>query len=109
MNNIMIGFIFVFLDFNLTFGNSKIGLIPDFIGYMVMAKGLIQMAEESLLFMKAKPYATGMAVYTGVLYFMDLSGISVLLGALSYILAIVSTIISLYISYNIVMGVKSWK
>ena len=37
---------------------------------------------------------------------MDLFGISASLGALSYILAIVSTIISLYISYNIVMGVK---
>ena len=96
----------IFLDFNLNLGNLQIGLIPDFIGYIVMINGLMEMAGESQLFLKVKPYATGMAVYTGILYFMDLFGISASLGALSYILAIASTIISLYISYNIVMGVK---
>ncbi|MCG8482433.1 MAG: hypothetical protein MJA31_03920 [Clostridia bacterium] len=106
MKNIFIGFLMIFLDFNLNHGNSQIGLIPDFVGYIVMINGLGEMAWESQLFMKAKPYATGMAVYTGILYLMDLFGISASLGAMSYILAIVSTIISLYISYNIVMGVK---
>ncbi|MFA9381058.1 MAG: hypothetical protein ACERKO_08360 [Acetanaerobacterium sp.] len=106
MKAILIGFLLIFLDFNLNLGNSQIGLIPDFIGYIVMINGLIEMAEESQLFMKVKPYAIGMAVYTGILYFMDLIGISVSLGALSYILAIASTIFSLYISYSIVMGIK---
>ncbi len=106
MNNILIGFLLIFLDFNLTLGNSQLGLIPDFIGYIVLRNGLAEMAGESPLFLKAKPYATGMAVYTGILYFMDLLGISASLGALSYLLAIASTVISLYISYDIVMGVK---
>ncbi len=105
MKNILIGFILIFLDFNLNLGNSQIGLIPDFAGYIVMISGLVQMAEESSLFMKIKPYASGMAVYTGVLYLLDLVGISVSLGILSYILALTSTAVSLYISYNIVMGV----
>jgi len=47
-----------------------------------------------------------MAVYTGALYFLDLLGISASLGFLTYLVAIIGTIISLYISYNIVMGVK---
>jgi hypothetical protein len=105
MKNIFIGFIFIFLDFNLTSGNVKIGLIPDFLGYIIMVKGLVEMADESMLFMKAKPYATGMAIYTGFLYVFDLLGVSASLGVLSYILGFISTIISLYISYNIVMGV----
>jgi len=105
MKNIFIGFILIFLDFSLNLGNSKIGLIPDFVGYIVMINGLKEMAEESALFMKVKPFATGMAVYTGILYLLDLLGASVSLGVLSYLLAFTSTAISLYISYNIVMGV----
>ncbi len=105
MKNILIGFIFIFLDFNLNLGNSKIGLIPDFIGYITMISGLDELAGESSLFMKLKPYATGMAVYSFILYILDLIGMSVSLGSLTFILAIVSTAVSLYISYNIVMGV----
>lgn len=105
MKNIFIGFILIFLDFNLTSGNAKIGLIPDFLGYIIMINGLVEMADESMMFMKAKPYATGMAVYTGFLYVFDLIGISASLGVLAYFLGFISTIISLYISYNIVMGV----
>lgn len=105
MRNIFIGFILVFLDFNLTLGNSKIGLIPDFIGYIVMINGLVELAEESPYFIKIKPYVTGMVIYSGILYVLDLLGAAASLGAFTYVLAILSTVISLYISYNIVMGV----
>ncbi|MDD3394425.1 MAG: hypothetical protein PHG19_07255 [Anaerotignum sp.] len=105
MKNILIGFILIFLDFNLNLGNSNIGLLPDFVGYIVMINGLVEMTEESPMFMEAKPYATGMAVFTAIMYLIDVVGFSVSLGGLSFILAITSTIVSLYISYKIVMGV----
>lgn len=105
MKNIFIGFIFIFLDFNLDLGNPQIGLIPDFVGYIIMISGMEEMAGESMLFMKVKPYVTGMAFYTGVLYLLDFVGISVSLGILTYVLAFTSTVFTLYISYNIVMGV----
>ncbi len=106
MAKIFWGFLLIFLDFNLNLGSSQIGLIPDFAGYLVLIGGLTEMAEESPLFAKVKPYAAGMAVYTGILYVMDLMGISASLGALSYLFAIVSIAVSLYISYHIVLGVK---
>lgn len=105
MKNIFTGFILIFLDFNLNIGNSQIGLIPDFAGYIVMLSGLEEMARESDIFIKVKPFAAGMAVYTGILYLLALLGISTSLGALSYILSLTSLAISLYISYQIVMGV----
>jgi len=105
MKNIMTGFLFIFLDFSLNLGNSKIGLIPDFIGYIIMIKGLEEMAEESNFFIKIKPYVTGMAIYSGFLYFMDLFGASVSLGIMTYLFTLTSIVVSLYISYNIVMGV----
>lgn len=106
MKKIFIGFLLIFLDFDLNLGNSKIGLIPDFIGYIVMINGLLEMEGESPLFIKVKSFATLMAVYTGILYFMDLVGISTASGSLSIILGITSTVISLYISWNIIMSVK---
>ncbi|MFA9376020.1 MAG: hypothetical protein ACERKZ_04615 [Lachnotalea sp.] len=105
MRNILVGFILIFLNFTLTLNNSRLGLIPDFIGYFIMVKGLVQMSEESPLFMKVKPYATGMIVYTGVLYFLDLFGVLATLEVFSYITVNASAIISLYISYYIVRGV----
>jgi hypothetical protein len=105
MRNIFIGLLFVFLDFNLTFGASQIGLIPDFVGYILMIQGLAELQNLSPRFIKARPFALGMAVYTGILYMMDVFGIGT--GSiLSFILGLISTLISLYISYNIVMGIK---
>jgi len=106
MKKIFIGLLLVFLDFNLTLNNSQIGLIPDFIGYIVMVKGLEEMTDESPLFPKVRPFTVGMAVYTGILYALDLFGIAVSAGLLSFLLGIVSLAVSLYISYNIVMGVR---
>lgn len=105
MKNIFIGFILVMLDLNFTFGNSHIDILPDFVGYIVMIKGLVEMAEESHFFMETKPYVTGMALYSGFLFFIDITGIYMSLGALTTILALLSNFISLYISYKIVMGV----
>ncbi len=105
MKNIFIGFLLIFLDFNIDLDHTRIGLIPDFIGYIVLAKGLLHMADESPRFMKVKPFATFMAFYTGILYVLDLFGVTVNAGVFTYLLGIVSMVISLYISYHIVMGV----
>ncbi|MGI5971976.1 MAG: hypothetical protein ACOX7P_09710 [Oscillospiraceae bacterium] len=106
MRNIFIGLMLVFIDFNLNIGSSQIGLIPDFAGYIVLAAGLREMAGESNMFAKAGPFASGMAVYTGIIYLMDLFGVSASLGVFSYFLGLISTAVSLYISYCIVLGVK---
>ena len=107
MRSIFIGLLFVFLDFNLNIGASQIGLIPDFVGYAFMLAGLKDLADKSDRFIKVRPFSTGMLIYTAILYAFDLLGITVSLGsAVSFILGLVSTLISFYISYGIVMGIK---
>lgn len=71
-----------------------------------MINGLNELTHKSIRFSKIRPFAVGMAVYTGILYAMDLLAISINIGSLALLLGLASTIISLYISYNIVMGVK---
>ena len=107
MRKIFIGMLFVFLDFTINLNTSRIGLIPDFIGYIIMVQGLVELADESFWFEKVKPHAIGMAIYTGALYAFDLFGISESTGILSWLLGLISTGISLYISYGIVMGVQN--
>jgi glucan phosphoethanolaminetransferase (alkaline phosphatase superfamily) len=106
MSSIFTGFLFIFLDLNLTFGQARLELIPDFIGYIILLNGLKEMSGESPAFDKVRPFATVMAFYTGIVWLFDLLGSAVSLGPLSFILGIVSLIISFYISYKIVMGVK---
>ena len=105
MKNIFTGFLLVFLDFDLNLGSSKIGLLPDFIGYISMIIGLSELAQDSVRFTKAKTYAFGMAFYTGILYIFDFVGITPSFGVFSYLFSVLATVVSLYISYNIVMGV----
>lgn len=96
----------VFLNFNLDIGSVRIGLIPTFLGYMIMARGLNELTHFSGRFAAAAPFVKGMTVYSVIIYAMDLFGISSLLGDwIALALGLVSTVMSLYISYNIIMGV----
>lgn len=107
MNNIFYGMLFVFLDFNIQFGTTTVGLIPDFIGYILIVQGLAELTAGDDRFARVRPTAIGMAVYTGVLYAMDLFGISPAMPPLFvFLLGLASKLVSLYVSYNIVMGVN---
>jgi hypothetical protein len=107
MDKIFTGMIFAFLDFNINIGSSQIGLIPDFVGYIFIVNGLFELSSKSSRFQKVQTHASIMAFYTGILYALDLFGISFSIGVyIRFFMGLVSTVLSLYISYNIVMGVK---
>lgn len=106
MKNIFIGFLFILLNFNLNLNQSSIDLLPDFVGYIILANGLLELESESSYFLKARPYSIGMAVYTGMVFFLNLVGISHNLSGLGFILGIISLIVLFYISYCVVQGVK---
>lgn len=80
MQKIFTGLLLVSFDFNLTLGSCVIGLIPDFLGYIFIRKGVQELREESLCFARLDPWTLGMAVYSGILYLLDLFGIGLRLG-----------------------------
>ena len=105
----------VFLNFDLNIGDSKIGLIPNFLGYWFILQGLEEVDELSNQFHKVKPLAKVMIVYSGINYAIDLFGIfpsidlfdTVIADALLVVIfGVLSTILSLLISYSIIMGIK---
>lgn len=106
MNHLFLGMLFVLLDFNLSFGRCTLGLLPDFVGYILILKGLESLSAASGKFAKAKPWALVMAVYTGVLYISDLLSLSFRLRLLAWGLGLASTAAGLAISYWIVTGVQ---
>lgn len=107
MRNIFIGMILVFINFTITINMMQIGLVPNFIGYMFMFKGVSELIPLSDRFSKVKPMSAAMIVYSAFCYALDLFGISVSIGQLfAFIIGLVSTVMSLIISYNIVIGIK---
>lgn len=106
MKSIFIGYLLIFLDFNFNLNGHVIGILPDFIGFILIAKGLQELSRESERFPKVRPWAIGMAVYTAVLYVLDLVGFNVDIQWLMLILSLIATSITLYISYSVILGVK---
>jgi len=106
MKNIFIGMILVFINFNLYIGHSRIGLIPTFLGYIFMLNGLSELTELSPKFSKVIPFCKGMLVYSVIVYALELFGLSSAISApIGIVLGLVSTIVSLYISHGIIMGI----
>ena len=105
MQNIFLGMLLVFLDLNINLGKTTIGLLPDFAGYILMIKGLEEMTPESPLVEKARPWATAMAVYTGVLYAMDFLAMDVQLRFLGWVMNLAALVAGLVISRWILRGI----
>ncbi len=107
MSNIFFGFLLIFFDFNFTINEIFIiGLIPDFAGYILMVKGLDTLAHESFHFERIRPFAVGMGIYSGIIYAFDLFGLSSQISFFGSVLGIVSAVISIYITYVIILGIR---
>lgn len=106
MRNIFIGVLLTFLNFRLNIGDCIIGIIPNFVAYAYMVKGIDELENESQIILNMRKFAVGMIVYSSILYALDLFKISANFILLSNILKLISTMIGFYISYYIIKGIK---
>ncbi len=102
MRKIFAGLVFVLLDFHIGIGRVRIGLLPAFVGYILVYRGLKELCFESDFFRKPLPFAAGMGVYTGILYVCDLSGTA---GPGQLLLGIAALLIQFYIEYRVLQGI----
>lgn len=109
MKKFLIGFFFIFFDFWFRVGIMKIGLIPAVVGYILLIQGIGELAAESPRFGQVRVPAIIMAVWTGLSWVLDLSGLSVTVSGgaaiFSILLALAAAVISYWVSYNIVAGI----
>jgi 4-hydroxybenzoate polyprenyltransferase len=77
-----------------------------------MAKGVEELAGFSDRFLKVAPYVIGMAIFSGIIYAMNLFGITATIEESSsgyffiVLIGLVLAIVSIYIAYSIIMGIK---
>lgn len=105
MQLLFTGMILIFIDINFTVGTGVIGLVPDFVGYIYIYKGLFELTEESPHFQQVLPLSKVMVVVMAVIYAMDALSITTASQSLSILLGMITTAISLYTIYHIVRGV----
>ena len=76
MGKIFWGFMLLFLDFNINIDACSIGLIPDFIGYILLLKGIDELSQETDYFARYRGLAIAKIVYSVITYVLDLMGVS---------------------------------
>lgn len=106
MNELFAGMLLVFLDVNIGFNDHIFDILPDFVGYFLMMRGLETMAVESHWFEKARPVAMGMMIYSAVVYLVDVLAVTVYSRVLSFCLGIVAMAASLLLGWWTVSGVR---
>ena len=105
MKKLFWGFFFIYLNFTLNINQYSLNMIPDFVGYILLIQGAKSLEEESHFFQGIRPFATGMALYTAILWLATLFGVNS--GDwLSQLLNLGAMILALYISWVLIQGVK---
>ncbi len=105
MNKLFFGFLLIFVNLNLTFNGHTLNVLPDWAGYCLMYSGLNDLLDEGEHFPLAKPWCLAMVIYTAAVWAVELIFGSVKLAIIGPILSLVATLVSLYVSYLILMGI----
>ena len=105
MSNILIGLIFLFFDFHIYFGSFAIGLLPDFVGFIFIVKGCVDLSQYSPKFLQCGILAKAAVLYSGACYILDFFGISSSIYVISAILSVIMAVISIIVLYFLVYGI----
>ncbi|BBF44707.1 hypothetical protein lbkm_3441 [Lachnospiraceae bacterium KM106-2] len=108
MKKIFIGLFFILFEYTFSINKLEIGLVPDFVGYILIFMGLGELENESTYFKKLKGVVIGMVGYSSILYILTLFRLiqdkqniwEVLL------LGLIVAVAELYILYEIIMGLQ---
>ena len=102
MDKLFWGFFFLFLNFSLNMDGASLQLLPDWLGFILLYLACGELLQESEMFRKPQPFCIGLAIYTGILWLLDLMGIGANLGIVSWILSLAATCLNLYVSMLII-------
>lgn len=108
MGKLMAGFFFLFLDFNLSLGETvSINLLPEFVGFLFLCAGFAELCDESPRLMKLHPVCIVMAVLQGIVWFGNLIGFSayILNTAVGVGFSLALTIITYWITNRVIAGI----
>ncbi|MBE6939763.1 MAG: hypothetical protein E7457_02940 [Ruminococcaceae bacterium] len=93
----------LYLDFTLALGIIKINLVPDWAGYLLLLSALKELQQESPLFRQPQIWCTVLAIYSGLLWIGDLTGVAFNPGG--WLLGLAATCLQLYITLRVIDGI----
>ena len=106
MNELFVGLLLIFLDIDLDMGGNAFDVLPDFVGYLLMTRGLDALHGESRFFQKARPLAMGLMIYSAVLYFVNAMAATVYDQFVSFCLGLLAMAADVLLTSWIVAGVR---
>lgn len=103
MSKIFAGFLFVFLNFNLTLNQTyTVNLLPDFIGFLLLYLGTRELLEESPRYSAAGPWLLALTAYSLAVWVLDFLGISG--GWVASLLTLAGAVASYYATWLVIKG-----
>ena len=102
MKKLWIGCLFVLLSFDIHIEDSTIGLIPDFVGYILLVMGLKELSAEQIELGKLNVIAGIMAVCSAILYISNICAIPLYAPIFFNVINVLKLIFNLYIVYQII-------
>lgn len=72
MDRLFWGLFFVLLDYKVTVGTAVIEVLPDFVGFFLMMKGMESLSDRSRYFDRGRHWAFGLSIVSGILFGADL-------------------------------------
>lgn len=106
MNLIIWGLVCVFLDVNLPVGPVTIDIIPDFLGFILIAVGMQAYASQSEYYRKIRPFVWCTAAVSAAVYIANMFGVIPLNTLPSVIITVILTVLYLITTYYIYRGIR---
>ncbi|EJF42007.1 hypothetical protein HMPREF1141_3544 [Clostridium sp. MSTE9] len=107
MTKLLLGTIFLFLDYSLPFGNGVLGLLPDFVGYALLWFGAKELDSYGDRFEDTRLYSLILLPVTGIIYVLDALGVTNLLGVYGLLaLRVLMTCAALFVSYCLIFAIN---
>ncbi len=103
MDSLALGVLFAMLDIVLPIGGHEIGLLPSPLGYYLIFRGCVKMADYSRYFGKIRMPAIVMCVISGLIYVAKLFGFS---GGVGFVFSLLSLAGNIYVTYLLVQSVR---
>ncbi len=108
MSNIFWGCIFILLNFTIYLGTISIGLLPDFVGYILLGSAMKELYDESQYFQKLSSVLPLVTVFSVIEYVLEFFAVYQMADVLTWVgtlIGVIDMIVWLYVSYYIAQGV----
>ena len=103
MRKLFWGFFLILLDLPLSFANSTLHLLPDWLGYAFLLMGCAQLESESELFGKIRSFCIAMCAFSAFIWLIDFSGLDG--GTFGNIVQLVHLCLRLYVIRRIIRAI----